>query len=49
MAIDHNWGALGARDRADMVTFGGKRVVENAVYLLDVTEGKWKKLSKFCT
>jgi len=46
MAIDHNWGAVGSTDRADMVTFDGYRVVENAVYLLDVAGKRWKKLSK---
>ena len=39
-------GAHGSSDRADMVTFGGERVVENAVFLLDVAERRWKKLSK---
>ena len=45
MAVDHNWGAVNAADRADMVTFEGRRVVENAVYLLDVAGRRWKKLS----
>ena len=45
MAIDHNWGAVGSEDRADRVTWEGKRVVENAVYLLDVAGRTWKKRS----
>ena len=45
MAVDHNWGAVGAPERPDRVDFGGERVVENAVYLLDVAGRAWKKLS----
>lgn len=45
MAVDYNWGALTSKERPDIVTFNGKQVVENAVYLLDVAGRTWKKLS----
>lgn len=45
MAVDYNWGAVNRLDRPDAVIFQGEKVVENAVYLLDVAGREWEKLS----
>ena len=45
MAVDHNWGNLDPGNRPDAVMFRGEKVVENAVYLLDVGKRVWEKLS----
>jgi hypothetical protein len=45
MAIDHNWGAVNSTERPDRVEYAGQQVVENAVYLLDVAQRRWRKLS----
>jgi hypothetical protein len=46
MAVDHNWGAVNSRNRTDMAVFEGDTLVDNSVYLLDVSENKWIKLTK---
>lgn len=46
MGVDHNWGALNNRNRADMTSFNGKPVVDNSVYHLKVTDRKWDKLTQ---
>ena len=45
MAVDYYWRAVNTLDRPDAVIFQGKKVVENAVFLLDVEGREWKKLS----
>jgi len=45
MAVDYYWSAVNNVHRPDTVIFQGEKVVENAVFLLDVAGRAWKKLS----
>lgn len=45
MGVDYNWGMFNRADRTDVVEYEGERVVENAVYALDVAGRNWQKLS----
>ena len=45
MAVDYNWGKLDPGNRTDVVVYQGRKVVENAVFLLDVESRAWRKLS----
>jgi hypothetical protein len=45
MAVDYYWRAVNTLDRPDTARYRGEKVVENAVYLLDVRAATWKKLS----
>ena len=45
MAVDYYWRVVNTLDRQDTVSFKGEKVIENAVFLLDVEGRSWKKLS----
>ncbi len=46
MGVDYNWGAVNSPNRPDTVVFQGETVVDNSVYLLDVAQREWRKLTK---
>ncbi len=46
MGVDHNWGAIDSEERPDMTTYKGEPMVDNSVYLLDVTGRQWRKLTR---
>ena len=46
MAVDHNWGAVGSKVRPDMVVVDGDTLADNSVYLLDVENRRWNKLTR---
>jgi hypothetical protein len=46
LGVNYYWRAVNSTDRYDMVRYEDKSVVENAVYLLDVGQRKWKKLTR---
>jgi len=46
MAVDHSWGTLDPGNRPEGIPFEELPQKENAVYLLDVAQKEWKKLSK---
>lgn len=45
MGVDYNWRAASIKDRPDMITWKGRSMVDNSVYLLDVADRKWQKLT----
>ena len=45
MGVDYNWGMFNRANRTDVIEYEGEQVVENAVYLLDVGQRQWQKLS----
>jgi hypothetical protein len=45
MAVDNDWGGLFNKDSSSLAVFEGKKVKENAVFLLDVAARRWNKLS----
>jgi hypothetical protein len=46
MGVDHYWRSINREDRQDMVDFRGKQVVENSLYLLEVENQQWVKLTQ---
>ena len=45
MGVDHRWGSVGSTNRSDMSVWNGQPMVDNSIYLLDVSGRKWKKLT----
>ncbi|MGC1243747.1 MAG: kelch repeat-containing protein [Chryseosolibacter sp.] len=45
MGVDHHWDLLNTPNRPDIVEWEGESLVENAVYLLNVAERNWTKLT----
>jgi len=46
MGVDHYWRSIDREDRQDMVDFRGEQVVENSLYLLEVENQQWVKLTQ---